>query len=74
MYENRKSVFFLLHNDKMFEDETWSLIKELHDWPLRLNNHMDECDDRHRNERNVIESAVIRKRDYFETSIAVLDD
>lgn len=56
MYENRKSVFFLLHNDKMFEDETWNLVKELHEWPARLNNHMDECDDRHRNERNVIES------------------
>ena len=37
MYENRKSIFFLLHNDKMFEDETWNLVKELHEWPNKLN-------------------------------------
>lgn len=37
MFENRKSIFFLLHNDKMFEDESWNLIKELHEWPSRLN-------------------------------------
>jgi hypothetical protein len=56
MFENRKSIFFLLHNDKMFEDDTWNLIKELHNWPSKLNNHMDFCDDRHRNERNDIEN------------------
>ncbi len=48
MYENRKSVFFLLRNDKMFEEESWGLIKELHEWPSKLNAHMDVCDDRHR--------------------------
>ena len=26
MYENRKSIFFLMNNDKMFEEDTWSLI------------------------------------------------
>ena len=56
MFENRKNIFFLLHNDKMFEDDTWQLIKELHNWPSKLNNHMDFCDERHRNERNEIEN------------------
>lgn len=37
MYENRKGVFFLMNNDKMFEDNTWGLVKELHEWPLKLN-------------------------------------
>lgn len=36
MYENRRSIFFLMHNDKMFDDESWTLIKELHDWPSKL--------------------------------------
>jgi hypothetical protein len=37
MFENRKSAFFLLHNDKMFNEVSWPLIKELHDWPFKLN-------------------------------------
>ena len=74
MFENRKSIFFLLHNDKMFEDDCWNLIKELHEWPSRLNQHMDICDDRHRNERNNIENAIIRKRDMFETNVSILEE
>lgn len=74
VYENRKSVFFLMHNEKMFEEETWALIKELHEWPSKLNAHMDKCDDRHRNERTQIENAVLKKRDLFETNIAVLEE
>lgn len=67
MYENRRSMFFLLRNDKMFEDESWALVKELHEWPSKLNAHMDAADDRHRNERNDIENFVVKKRDIFET-------
>lgn len=74
MYENRKSMFFLLRNDKMFEDESWQLIKDLHEWPAKLNAHMDVCDDRHRNERNDIENMVVKKRDMFETQVAVLEE
>jgi len=37
MSENRKSMFFLMRNDKMFDEETWVLIKELHIWPSKLN-------------------------------------
>ena len=58
----------------MFEDETWNLIKELHEWPNRLNQHMDLCDDRHRLERNNIENLVIKKRDGFESSVANLEE
>ena len=56
MYDNRRNVFFLLRNDKMFEEESWILIKELHEWPNKLNAHMDLCDDRHRIERQNIEN------------------
>ena len=35
---------------------------------------MDICDDRHRNERNNIESFVMKKRDTFENNIAVLEE
>ena len=74
MYENRKSIFFLLKNDKMFEEECWTLIKDLHEWPCKLNNHMDDCDDRHRNERNDIENFVVKKRDIFEGNIGALEE
>ena len=51
----------------MFEEESWLLIKDLHEWPSKLNSHMDICDDKHRNERNDIENFVCKKRDMFET-------
>ena len=35
---------------------------------------MDICDDRHRNERNNIENAIIRKRDMFETNVSILEE
>lgn len=59
MYENRKGAFFLLNNDQMFADDTWKLLRELHEWPTNLNQHLDECDERHNNERNEIEAMVI---------------
>jgi hypothetical protein len=74
MFENRKNIFFLLRNDKMFEDDTWTFIRELHNWPSKLNTHMDECDDRHRNERNDIETYVIKKRNTFESNMTVLEE
>lgn len=52
-----------MNHDKMYEDDTWSLIKELHQWPSKLNAHMDVCDEKHRNERSEIENFVIRKKD-----------
>jgi hypothetical protein len=57
-HENRKSAFFLLHLDKVYEDDTWTLLKALYEWPDRLNAHMDQCDDRHRGERVLIENYV----------------
>ena len=52
----------MLHNDKMFEDETWQLITELHRWPSQLNIHMELCDERHRTERQEIENYIINKK------------
>jgi len=74
LFENRNSVFFLLRNDKMFEDETWALIKELHYWPSKLNMHMDMCDDRHRGERTDIENYVIKRKNTFEKEAVGLDE
>ena len=73
-FENRKSIFFLMHNDKMYEEETWASVKELHLWPSRLNAHMDRCDERHRNERNEIENYVIKKKEIFEGLMIQLDE
>ena len=39
MFENRKLAFFLLHNDRMYSDDSWPLIKALHEWPLKLSQH-----------------------------------
>jgi hypothetical protein len=72
MLENRKSIFFLLKHDKVFEDETTQIIKDLYNWPSKLNNHMDICDDRHRNERNDIEIFVMKKKDTFEKNMVSL--
>ena len=57
-HENRKAAFFLLHLDKVYEEDTWALLKALYDWPDKLNAHMDSCDDRHRAERLNIENHV----------------
>jgi len=70
MNENKKQVFFLMRNDKMFEEDTWALIKSLHEWPDKLNDHMDKADERHRKERDDIEIEVLTKKREFEDLIA----
>lgn len=50
------------------------MIKELHEWPAKLNNHMDLCDERHRNERHEIENAVTLKKEKFEDNTAKLEE
>ncbi len=55
MFENRKSVFFLMHHEYMYTDSSWDLIKQLHDWPAQLNKALDAADERHHVERGDIE-------------------
>jgi hypothetical protein len=58
----------------VYEDETWSLLKALYEWPDKLNAHMDACDERHRNERMIIENNVQKKKEVFESKIRELNE
>jgi len=54
----RDRALFLLRQDKVYEADTWVLVKQLHEWPDKMNAHMDASDERHLNERQNIENAV----------------
>jgi len=80
---NRKCVYFLLtHNchDQVFmepkkdagtivEGECKKLVNELLGWPNRLNNFMDICDERHGDQRLLIEKRILTKKAELDRSV-----
>ena len=63
---NLPLVSFLLENDKVFEEATWSSLHELHFWPQKLAYLMDEADERHKAERATLEIELLKRKDEFE--------
>jgi hypothetical protein len=72
--QNRSLVFFLLRNDFIFSEISWGLIKSLHEWPYQLTELVDEAEDRHKNDRNLIEAQLIQRKDVFEKEVAEYHD
>lgn len=79
---NHKCVFFLItqnFHDKVFQDprmeageakgECMRAVTELLNWPAKLNNYMDECDDRHDKKRTEIVKQLQDKRDQLDKEI-----
>jgi len=58
MKDNRQSVFFLLRADRNLKQETQELVLQLHKWPQQLDEHLDECDEKHIEQRAALEAEV----------------
>lgn len=70
----RDRALFLMKLDKVFEDDTWALVKQLHEWPDKMNAHMDTCDERHHGERQNIENAVQKRKESFDRNVEQLTE
>ncbi len=69
---NLTLIFFLIRNDYLLEDQTQKLIANLHDWPWLLSQLSEEADERHQNNRDLLETTLIAKREQFEIDISKL--
>lgn len=85
--ETRKCLFFLIcqadYNEILMEQaqesggmdgECIKYVDEMLAWPTRLNEHCDKADERHIQERAVVEAMVIRKKKQFDTKVKVLEE
>ena len=56
------------------DGECIKYVDEMLAWPTRLNEHCDKADERHIQERAVVEAMVIRKKKQFDTKVKVLEE
>lgn len=56
------------------DGECTKYVDEMLAWPTRLNDHCDKADDRHIQERAVVETMVIKKKKLFDAKVKELQD
>ena len=73
MQANMESVLFLVKQDRCLTEETRDLVAALHGWPAQLDAHMQKCDERHDNERMVLEDRITQLRKEFLVDLGAIE-
>jgi hypothetical protein len=69
IHANRQIIFFLVRNDRLLDDSILDLIHSLHDWPFKLAALVDKAEERHKMDRNRIETMLVLRKEQFEEEI-----